>query len=504
MREMQQADAARRGFIGLWLVLLVLKGVLAATMPLFVDEAFYWQEGRHLGWAYSDLPGLTAWLARLGDTLAPGHVLALRLPFLLLAAGVPWLVVRMSAREFGARAGGWAGMLCLLLPLAGSLGVMALPDVPLLLASALCLDAGLRLLRTVDAWAAGELALGLVIGGLTHYRFAAVIVVGLMALLLLPAGRRALRAPVVWWAIALGALAWLPLLLWNQQHADAGLRFQLLDRHPWAFSRGGWVLGLLQLLTATPVLLWVMLVAGTRGWADARSAVRYLACSGTLLVAGFLLLGFFADQQRVSFHWPMPGFLALLPLASLGVLSARAQLRWATAGVAGLGLALVLGFFVIVSVPVWRTRVAVAGAQVGNFAGWDTLAQAVQQRRAQLPAGTRVLAGDFKIAAELGYRMGDASLPVLAHPVNDKHGRAVQLALWQLLHSTRASLPPGQGPWLLVASPSHAGFNGDQGYLRRLQQQLGTQPLPPPQVLQADGGTKQYWLFVLPAVATAK
>jgi 4-amino-4-deoxy-L-arabinose transferase-like glycosyltransferase len=499
---MQQADAAKRGFIGLWLALLVLKGVLAATMPLFADEAFYWQEGRHLAWAYSDLPGLTAWLARLGDALAPGHALALRLPFLLLAAGVPWLVVGLSAREFGARAGWWAGTLCVLLPLAGSLGVMALPDVPLLLASALCLDAGLRLLRTVDAWAAAELALGLVIGGLTHYRFAAVIVVGLIALLFLQEGRRALRAPVVWWAIALGALAWLPLLIWNQQHADAGLRFQLLDRHPWAFSHGGWILGLLQLLTATPLLLWAMLVAGKRGWGDTRPAVRYLACTGTLLIFGFLLLGFFADQQRVSFHWPLPGFVALLPLAAMALLAANARLRWATTVLAGLGLALVVGFFVILSVPAWRTRVAVAGAQVGNFAGWDTLAQAVQQRRAQLPAGTRVLAGDFKIAAELGYLTGDASLPVLTHPVNDKHGRAVQLALWQLLHDTRASLSPG--PWLLVASPSHAGFNGDQGYLRRLQQQLGPLPLPPPQVLQVDGGTKQYWLFVLPAVATAK
>jgi hypothetical protein len=259
---------------------------------------------------------------------------------------------------------------------------------------------------------------------------------------------------------------------------------------------------LLQLLTATPLLLWAMLVAGKRGWGDTRPAVRYLACTGTLLIFGFLLLGFFADQQRVSFHWPLPGFVALLPLAAMALLAANARLRWATTVLAGLGLALVVGFFVILSVPAWRTRVAVAGAQVGNFAGWDTLAQAVQQRRAQLPAGTRVLAGDFKIAAELGYLTGDASLPVLTHPVNDKHGRAVQLALWQLLHDTRASLSPG--PWLLVASPSHAGFNGDQGYLRRLQQQLGPLPLPPPQVLQVDGGTKQYWLFVLPAVATAK
>ena len=86
MRDMHDANAARRWFIGLWLALLLVKLLLAARLPLFVDEAFYWQEGQHLAWAYSDLPGLTAWLARVGDSLAPGHVLALRLPFLLMGA----------------------------------------------------------------------------------------------------------------------------------------------------------------------------------------------------------------------------------------------------------------------------------------------------------------------------------------------------------------------------------------------------------------------------------
>ena len=71
MRDRQEAEAGR-WFIGLWLALLALKLVLAARLPLFVDEAFYWQEGRHLAWAYSDLPGLSAWLARIGDALGDG------------------------------------------------------------------------------------------------------------------------------------------------------------------------------------------------------------------------------------------------------------------------------------------------------------------------------------------------------------------------------------------------------------------------------------------------
>lgn len=500
MRDGRDAHIARRAFIGLWLALLLLKLALAAHLPLFVDEAFYWQEGRHLDWAYSDLPGLTAWLARLGDALAPGSLLALRLPFLLLAALIPWLLVRLGAREFDARTGWWAGALCLLLPLSGTLGLMALPDVPLLLASVLCLDAGLRMLRKVDAWAAGELALGLALGGLAHYRFAAMIVIGFAALLALRDGRRVLCGPLPWLAIAMGALAWVPLLLWNLHNADAGLRFQLLDRHPWSFSVQGFRLELLQLLPATPLLLLAMVLAARAGLRDARPASRYLALNGALVLAAFLVLGFFADRQRVSFHWPLPGMVALLPLVAMQLAGWMRGWRMATLATTALGLALALGYLTMAALPGLRLQASRGGVYPSNFAGWSALADAVRARRGALPPGTRLLAGDFKIGAELGFALGEPDIPVLAHPLNDKHGRAVQLQRWQLQRDSRAQLGGG-APLLLVASPSHAGFDDPPAYLRRLQQQLG--PLPPPQVLEIDGGRKRFWLFVLDAPITA-
>ena len=52
MREANDAMAARRGFIALWLAVFAIKLVVATRLPLFVDEAFYWQESRHPAWAY--------------------------------------------------------------------------------------------------------------------------------------------------------------------------------------------------------------------------------------------------------------------------------------------------------------------------------------------------------------------------------------------------------------------------------------------------------------------
>ncbi|HMM26583.1 MAG TPA: glycosyltransferase family 39 protein, partial [Pseudoxanthomonas mexicana] len=102
---MDEEQRARRWFVALWTIVTVVKVAIAARLPLFVDEAFYWQEGQHLAAAYSDLPGLTAWLTRLGVELGGHHVLAVRAPFLLIAAVLPWLVARSAAHWFGAVVG---------------------------------------------------------------------------------------------------------------------------------------------------------------------------------------------------------------------------------------------------------------------------------------------------------------------------------------------------------------------------------------------------------------
>lgn len=491
MRDGGRTDAAKRGFIAAWIALCAVKLALAWRLPLFVDEAFYWQEGRHPAWAYSDLPALTAWLARLGDALAPAQAIGLRLPFLAIGAAVPWLMVAMTRREFGARAGWQAGLLALLLPLAGTMGLLALPDVPLLLASALCLDAGLRLLRTVDAFAAGELALGLAIGGLTHYRFVAVIAVGFVVLLALREGRAALRDWRVWLAVLAGALAWLPLLLWNLHHADAGVRFQLVDRHPWSFSGEGLWLGALQLLLVTPLLLAAMAVAVRSAFAGVQPAPRYLALSGLMIVLGFFVLGFFADRERVSFHWPLPGQLALLPLVPLAIAGWPRGWRDATFGLAALGLLGALGYYLLALLPAQASGLLRGELRPQHFAGWDELDAAVRTRLGAMPAGTRVVAGNFKIGAQLGHARNDADIPVLAHPLNEKHGRAAQLASWGLLRERvdRAAA----APLLLVANTADIAPRDMLAYYHRLCRQLGR--LPSPQILNIDHGRERFLLF---------
>ena len=71
----------RAVFLAGFVMLFLLKRMLAATLSPFGDEAFCWQERRHLAWGYSDLPPLTAWLICLGENVA-GHGLPAVLPVL--------------------------------------------------------------------------------------------------------------------------------------------------------------------------------------------------------------------------------------------------------------------------------------------------------------------------------------------------------------------------------------------------------------------------------------
>lgn len=487
---------AYRAFLLLWALVGSIKVLVAAYLPLFVDEAFYWQEGQHLAAAYSDVPGLTAWMIRLGVEIAGGHRLGVRLLFLLLGALMPWMVVAITRRWFGVRAGWQAGALTVLMPLSATLGILAVPDVPMAFAALLCLWAGAILLRNVDAGGALLLALGLLVGALSHYRFIGVILVGFVALLLLPEGRRILRDARVWMALAVGIAAWLPLLAWNLDNHDAGLKFQILERHPWTFQSQGLLFLVIQPLLVTPLLFVAMAMAAVRGLrargAGARHVLwRYFASIGAVSTVLIFLAGFFTDVERISFHWPLPGYLALLVCVPL--LLERWTLFWRRSVwvLAALGLTVAMGYYVVASMPSQREQLAGSKHYPRNFAGWRPLADAVRDELAQMPADTEVLAGSFKVGAELGFQLGHASIKVLPHELNDRHGRTTQLALWQLLSDGSRSAPQ-----LLVLAPGELRYRDLLSYYHQVCEQVG--PLPPPRVVSIDHGYQRFLLFRLP------
>lgn len=492
-------SSLRVKFIAVWALLLLAKLWLALSLPLFGDEAFYALESRRLAWAYSDLPGLTAWLIRLGTEVGGQHALAIRAPFLLLGAVLPWLVVRIARRWFGEQAGWQAGLLALLMPLSGLMGVLALPDVPMLLAALLCLDAFAQLLRRVGTLATLQLALGLALGAFAHYRFALVLLAGAAGLLCVPRGRALLREPRLWWALLLGAAAWWPLLAWNLDHAGAGLEFQLVDRHPWNPQLAGLWWPLVQALAVTPALFVLLLATLGETWRrraePAQPQWPLLLGTGAVSVLGYGVLAFLADSERVSFHWPLAGWLALVCAAPVVLARWRPWARTLVQVLSALGLLVMFAYLALVARPEGRERLAAGTAYADNFSGWHEAAAAVRAELAAMPPGTRLVADNFMLGAQLSFALDRNDIAVLDHPLNRKHGRAVQLAEWGLLSAGRTDW--GGAPVLLAVEDTARPLKLRLQAYRELCARTGG--LPPPRVLNVDHGRKRFLLFRLPA-----
>ena len=122
--------------------------LFAAALGLGIDESYMVAAGRQLRLGYFDHPPIAWWLAwASAHLLGSDSPIVVRLPFIGLFALTTWLMYRVTAALFGARAGLWAAVLANLCPVIGvTAGTWVLPDGPLfaaLLGATLCLIAAL-------------------------------------------------------------------------------------------------------------------------------------------------------------------------------------------------------------------------------------------------------------------------------------------------------------------------------------------------------------------------
>jgi 4-amino-4-deoxy-L-arabinose transferase-like glycosyltransferase len=445
----------RAAFVTVFLCLLAIKLVLALTLQPLGDEAFYWQESRHLAWGYSDLPPLTAWLIRAGEAVAGHGVWGMRWPFLLLGSSLPWVLVVFGRRAFDERAAWQAGLLSLCLPLAGSLGVVALPDVPLTVAGAVAM---LALLRAMDENRLRDwllLGMALAVCWLSHYRAAMFMLAGLLLFLFTPRGRRQWTRGGFWLAMLIAAAGLVPLVVSNWQLHGAGLVFQLVERNPWRFHADTLVQPLEQAVTCTPLLYISLLWTAWCCWRRRREGGPWdvIACVSLTFIVVYFVAGLFADDQRFRVHWPLPGYLLLM--AALPVLLRGAgRNNWRAFTVVGAGMALfaqVIGlcYLMLAANPVASQWLGAARAFPTSFIGWT---QSADIAKAQLAAQPAVLVADnFMMAAELDFQFNGArAVYSLDSPLNAKYGRAPQLALWHVDETALRREHPGDAALLVV------------------------------------------------------
>jgi 4-amino-4-deoxy-L-arabinose transferase-like glycosyltransferase len=311
----------RRALWALIGISAVVRLVWAASLGGYTNEAYYYMYAHHLDWGYFDHPPMVAFVAALGLKLVGGlsPVFGLRLGFVLMFAGSTWLLARLTTRCFGALAGVMAALALNATVFFGlMLGTFAYPDGPLLFFWLLTMDRLWVALERPDRTSAW-LGVGLAWGGAMLSKYHAVLLPAgaLVYLLLRPAARGCLRRPGPYLAAALGLALFAPVVGWNAGHGWSSFLYQGGRAERFHGVHLAMLLEALvgQVLYLTP-WIWALLVAMLvrlvcRRPSDWSAPEAFLLCQSLPALALFLGL---STLQRIMPHWPLIGFVALMPL----------------------------------------------------------------------------------------------------------------------------------------------------------------------------------------------
>lgn len=297
--------------------LLGVKLFLASRLDLYSDEVFYWLASTRPAIAYSDLPFMTALLVGLGS-LVESSPLGVRSLFLMMGSCLPVLVYWLARPISNRRQALESSLLTLCLPMGGFMGLLAVPDVPLIFFGLLALgffERALRLDRLVYWLGTGVfVAFGLS----THYRYFLYPLGALLFLLYFQAGRRQWKNPKLWLAGLVAASGLAPIVWFNLQNQLASASFYLVDRHPWEFDVNGLLHIFEQAFVVTPLLylllgftLWRLLKTRHR----IESGPVLLTCVALSNGLVYLILAPWTDADSTSIHWPLSAYFPLLVLA---------------------------------------------------------------------------------------------------------------------------------------------------------------------------------------------
>ena len=296
-------------------LLLLSKIFLATVLDLYSDEAFYWQASENPAIAYSDLPFMTALLIGLGSALDSYNTLAARSLFILMGSALPLLVYWIAKPITNPKYALESAVLSLCIPLAGFLGLLAVPDVPLIFFGLFAIGYFERALRTnqLSYWilTGSFVALGLC----THYRFLLYPTGAILFLMLFRAEHRQWKNPRLWLGIVIASIGLTPILWFNLSHQLSSASFYFLDRHPWEFQASGLLHIFKQAGLVTPPLyilfaytIYLMYQKASLG---DRSATLLLSFSLVNILV-YLLLAPWTDATSTSIHWPLSGYFPLL------------------------------------------------------------------------------------------------------------------------------------------------------------------------------------------------
>lgn len=386
----------------------ILRLLVAALAPAFPDEAYYWEWSRNLATGYFDHPPAIAWLIAIGASVSKSP-LGVRLGP-VLAGFLAALATIATARRLG---GGGAALLAAVvisvLPFAAAGLILATPDAPLLAGAAVALYCVVRMLESAPGsrdsgkwWLATGVALGAAFWSkYTSIFFPLAVVV---AVIVHPALRVRLKEPGPYVAVAVAAIVFLPVLVWNSRHDWISFAYQIQHglaapsgsalKRAWRFE-GDFFGG--QAGLASPILFILLGIAVARSLSRRSDEKRFMLA--TIALVSFVFFVYSATRRRVEPNWPAPAYIPAVVLLVTMPLGATAK-KWLNAGVV---LAAVMSALIYVQGVVPVLPINPAKDPIARAHGWADVAHRVDSI-VKATSGTTWLGGDrYQEASELAF-----------------------------------------------------------------------------------------------------
>ncbi|MFT4813309.1 MAG: 4-amino-4-deoxy-L-arabinose transferase-like glycosyltransferase [Paracoccaceae bacterium] len=483
--QLSEKSLAKLLALGMGLLLCV-KLFLASSLDLYSDEIFYWLASTRPAIAYSDLPFMTALLVGLGSLLDSSNTLAVRSLFILLGTCIPLLIYWVALPITNKRQALLSALLALCIPMGGFMGLLAVPDVPLVVFGLLSIGSFERALRTdrFIYWLATGITVAL--GFSTHYRFFLYPIAALVFLIFFKDEHRQWRNPKFWFAVGVAAIGLFPIIWFNIENQLASANFYLVDRHPWQFHASGLLHIFKQAGIVTPPMY---LLLGFVAWQllrhqrSDRNAVLlacFALCNGTV----YLVLAPWTDANSTSLHWPLSAYFPLLVFAphTMDELRALIETKYGTRTARNTIAAIpTIGFIgtlvALTSIGSQASQLplqAVTGPGVlsNKMAGWTEFATYSSKLIAeQFPESSPIIISDnYYTAGQIAFA-GLSSNPLTSD--EDKavrDGRITQIKLWKMDESALLQRP--DSPVLFITEDSTLNVIEKTAVMMKMCQQV--------------------------------
>jgi 4-amino-4-deoxy-L-arabinose transferase-like glycosyltransferase len=212
-------------FLAILAVVLVALGntLYNATLPLHVDEAYYWMMSKHLAHGYFDIPPMLAYLIALFGLAGDAEWL-IRLVSISCIGGSALVVRAMAAHLYNERAALWATLIFLALPVTQLGFSITTTDAPNTLFWLLASYAALLALERGETRYFVYTGLCVGLGLLSKYT--SVLLPVALFLFVLWRQPRTLLGYRPWLAVVVGMVVFSPAVYWNYQQEWAGFIFR--------------------------------------------------------------------------------------------------------------------------------------------------------------------------------------------------------------------------------------------------------------------------------------